>query len=345
MRFSASAPGKAVLAGEYAVLRGAPAIAMAVDCRARVTVESNAADWHSVVSPGQERRQSDFRCAERGAIEWLEDGGAHSDQDLLEHVWHQVRAMPAESLKLTLDTRHFYDSESNLKLGFGSSSALATALTAALVRAGAAKVAAGAPRDMLEMATAAHRNFQNGQGSGIDVATAVQGGVIGFNMRGEQRVQTLQWPAGLDFWLLWSGRPASTVDRLRKLEHFRQNRATRDSAAKLIDASRDVHDAWQRSGHHRIVATLRSYNSALRHFSEEHALGIFDAGHQELSEMAEAGQLIYKPCGAGGGDVGILFIPRGTSGGVLDNFAQAARQLGFRRLDRTLELAGLNYEH
>ena len=41
MRFSASAPGKAVLSGEYAVLQGAPAIAMAVDCRARVTAAYN----------------------------------------------------------------------------------------------------------------------------------------------------------------------------------------------------------------------------------------------------------------------------------------------------------------
>ena len=34
----ASAPGKLLVLGEYAVLRGAPAIVMAVDCRARVSL-------------------------------------------------------------------------------------------------------------------------------------------------------------------------------------------------------------------------------------------------------------------------------------------------------------------
>ena len=40
MRVTASAPGKLVLLGEYAVLDGAPALALAVDRRARVTLES-----------------------------------------------------------------------------------------------------------------------------------------------------------------------------------------------------------------------------------------------------------------------------------------------------------------
>ena len=38
-RVTASAPGKVVLSGEYAVLSGAPAICMAVNRRATVTIE------------------------------------------------------------------------------------------------------------------------------------------------------------------------------------------------------------------------------------------------------------------------------------------------------------------
>lgn len=345
MHFSASAPGKAVLSGEYAVLQGAPAIAVALDCRARVTIEASTSGRHSVVSPGQEGNRSEFHCPERGAIEWLIDGGSNLDQELLEQVWHQVRALPAQNLALTLDTRHFYDAKSGMKLGFGSSAALAAALTAALLQAGASRVTAGAPRNILDTATAAHRNFQNGRGSGIDVATAVQGGVIGFTLRAEQRVRTLQWPAMLDFWVLWSGRPASTVDRLKKLERFRQNRSARETAAKLIDASHDVFNAWQRGGREPVLESLRTYTSALEQFGEEHSLGIFDSGHRELTRCAEALKLVYKPCGAGGGDVGILFVPRETEAALLADFAAESRRLGFRRLDRSLETAGLMYEH
>jgi phosphomevalonate kinase len=45
---------------------------------------------------------------------------------------------------------------------------------------------------------------------------------------------------------------------------------------------------------------------ALHEFSIDHELGIFDAGHAELVSAADAAGLVYKPCGAGGGDVGVV---------------------------------------
>ena len=42
----------------------------------------------------------------------------------------------------------------------------------------------------------AHRAFQGGAGSGVDVATAVHGGLIEFEMK-TQLVTSLAWPAGL----------------------------------------------------------------------------------------------------------------------------------------------------
>jgi phosphomevalonate kinase len=342
MRFSASAPGKTVLSGEYAVLQGSPAISMAIDCRARVTVESTEADFHSVVSPGIAAVAS-FRCTERGNIEWLDDKRANPDQALLEHVWRAARALPAQGLLLTLDTRRFFDPESSLKLGFGSSSALAAALTAALARTGSAGVAAG--RDVCELAMQAHSGFQGGRGSGVDVATAITGGVIAFAMRPRQRIEALSWPRGLNFSLLWSGKPASTAERLKELEHFERGRAARTAAAKLGDASRNVLAAWQKQEVTTVLESLQAYTAALRRFSIEHRLGVFDAGHQELCEVADDLGLVYKPCGAGGGDIGILFAADDAPEISLAQFGIRAGQLGFRRLPRTLEAAGLTYEH
>jgi phosphomevalonate kinase len=344
MRFSASAPGKAVLTGEYAVLQGAPAISMAVDCRARVTVESTGADFHSVVSPGI-AEEARFRCTERGRIEWIDDDRVYSDQGLLEHVWHATGSRPAQGLLLTLDTRPFFDTESSLKLGFGSSSALVTALTAALLRAGSTDAAAGAGRDVFDSAIRAHMTFQDGQGSGVDVATAYAGGVIAFAMRPDRGITVLKWPAGLSFSILWSGKPASTAERLRKLERFERGRAARMAAARLVDASRAVLDAWRSAAPTGILTSLQHYNAALRRFSIEHGLGVFDAGHQELCEIADDSGLVYKPCGAGGGDIGIVFFPEEAAATSFADFAIRAGRLGFRRLDRTLEAAGLIYEH
>lgn len=344
MRFSASAPGKAVLSGEYAVLQGAPAIAMAVDCRARVTVQSTDATFHSVVSPGI-ALEARFRCTERGSIEWIGDGRVNPHQGLLEHVWRTLQALPSEGLALTLDTRRFFDPESSLKLGFGSSAALAVALSAALARAGSTESGSRAAENILQLAIRAHLSFQGGKGSGVDVAAAVTGGVIAFTMRPDQRIEALQWPAGLDFFLMWSGKPASTAERLKKLERFERNRAARMAAAKLLDASRNVLDAWRKPQGSLVLEALQAYTAALRRFSIEHGLGVFDAGHQELCEIADDHGFVYKPCGAGGGDIGILFTPADAAGRSIEEFGVQAGQLGFRRLEHRMESAGLIYEH
>jgi phosphomevalonate kinase len=317
---------------------------MAVDCRARVTVESTEADFHSVVSPGI-AGEARFRCTERGSIEWLDDDRVNPDQTLLEHVWRTMRALPAPGLLLTLDTRRFFDAESSLKLGFGSSSALAAALTAALVRAGPTDAPARAGWDICEAATRAHLSFQGGMGSGVDVATAVTGGVIAFAMRPDQRIKALKWPSGLNFSLLWSGKPASTAERLKKLDRFERGRAARMAASKLLDASRGVLDAWQKAGATAVLESLQIYTAVLRRFSIEHGLGVFEAGHQELCEAADDFGFVYKPCGAGGGDVGIVFTPEDAALTSVAEFGIRAGQLGFRRLERTLEAEGLIYEH
>ncbi len=61
-RITASAPGKLVLSGEYAVLDGAPAICMAVDRRARVTISASGEEFINL-SRGRELAK-DLRNAE-----------------------------------------------------------------------------------------------------------------------------------------------------------------------------------------------------------------------------------------------------------------------------------------
>lgn len=330
----ASAPGKAVLCGEYAVLGGAPAIAMAVDRRARVQLAASESEFHSVRSPGLHESTLLFRGSADGAIHWLNDAPARADCALLEHVWRCVRPSVAGSCSLTLDTREFFDPGTGTKVGFGSSAALAVALTAAL---GGKDVP---ETELYRTATAAHRSLQDGKGSGVDIATAVFGGLIGFIVH-EPVPHVLQWPAGLEFGFFWSGKPVSTAVKLAQFERIQSDGGTRASARKFAAAAAEVYDTWQTGAGGDVLDSLRTYVAALRQFGVDHDLGVFDAGHQTLFDEATRRGLVYKPCGAGGGDVGVVFALQRSA---VTDFAECATNYGFESMDILPDPRGVVYE-
>ena len=298
---SASAPGKVVLCGEYAVLHGAPAICMAVNRRAKVEVTDFEGDWHRVSAPGFSSLEGRF-IVDGAAVDWLQ---GEAEYRIVDSVWRSVisRALGrAESrhLSITLDTRAFIDEASGKKIGIGSSAALTVALTAAL----------GQTTDVFSSAMRAHRLFQHGAGSGVDIATSSSGGLVDYHMN-DAPAATLRWPTGLTYRLIWTGVPASTRMMLDKFEKA----GRRSPRTTLVNAAERMAEAWHSAS--AVMSQYPVYIEALRQFSVDHDLGIFDAGHDKLVREAAAAGLVYKPCGAGGGDVGILL---GTSDRHLDDF-------------------------
>ena len=293
---SASAPGKVVLSGEYAVLDGAPAVCMAVDRRASAKVTGIDSDWHRVSASGYSSVEGQF-VADGATIEWLQGADEYA---VVDAVWRILQRAGKDRLSIELDTRSFVDQESGKKIGLGSSAALTVALVAALSKSS----------DVLGGAIHAHKIFQSGAGSGVDVATSVSGGLIEYRMS-ETTISRLRWPAGLAYRLVWTGVPASTrlkLDRLAAIGH-------RSSRNALASAAESMATAWQSAS--TVMQLYPTYIEALRQFSVDHDLGIFDAGHDRLVTEAAAMGLVYKPCGAGGGDVGILL---GASDEQLDEF-------------------------
>ncbi len=322
-----SAPGKAVVAGEYAVLNGAPAIAMAVNRRARVQIIGTGNSAHSVSAPGYLAGSHRFELDSGGHIRWLNPLPGRHALSLFEVVWARSGMTKENGLSFVLDTTDFFDSKSSSKLGLGSSAALATALAAALVTAGSLSC----PIDLL--AADAHRDFQSGAGSGIDIAAAMHGGLIAYQV-GKPAI-SLQWPDGLAYRLLWSGHAVSTTDKLARMPSPGES----SGGDRLADTSRDVSAAWQTGDNEKLLSEMLRYTNELRAFSIDHELGIFEAGHQELTEMARHfPQIVYKPCGAGGGDIGIVL---GQSNKDVDLFAAAAAETGYTPLDISLDPDGI----
>lgn len=295
----ASAPGKIVLAGEYAVLWDAPAICMAVNRRAVASVSRRSDDQCRVTTPG-------FSGVDRYRI--------------LDAVTDGVRP----PYDIDLDTSAFMSN--GRKTGIGSSAALTVALLAALEES----------EDVYRAALDAHARLQQGAGSGIDVAAAVHGGLLEYR-QATRAVTGLDWPEGLVFRVIWTGVPASTEAQLSKLAA----QATRPSRSALLLAAPRICEAWRSGDAGEILAAYVDYIGVLRQFSVDHDLGIFDAGHDELTDAAMVDGLVYKPAGAGGGDVGILF---GRDGADLDAFLERRAGLVRGILPCDLELDGVRLE-
>ena len=314
----ASAPGKIFVAGEYAVLEGAPAICIAINRRARVAISRSETATHYVSAPGYTQDGKHFENITSVA----------QDLPLLAAVWDQFPQASQASLNIEIDTHRF--KSGNEKLGIGSSAAAAVALTAAL------NAIAEDGGDVCQQAHQAHRALQNGRGSGADVASSYHGGVVEYRMH-TAVTASLGWPADLHYALLWSGCSASTAEQLQKLNGMQSSVA----AVALVAAAENVATAWRREAAQPVLAALREYVDALRHYDDEHRLGIFSAGHATLTEKAVASGLIYKPCGAGGGDFGIALADDEQT---LHTFVAAAEEEGFVHSDLTIDPVGLVVE-
>jgi phosphomevalonate kinase len=290
MQIAASAPGKLVLSGEYAVLDGAPAICLAVDRRARVTVERHDGEISTVRAPGHTQITGRFDVRQ-GGVRWKDGAEAFA---LVDAVLRISNVSKSEALTIELDTRDFVDSATDQKLGIGSSAAATVALCAALLETDDRV-------SILNAARRAHAELQGGVGSGVDIACSLYGGLIAYRTEGSVATG-VAWPQGLCYRFVWSGVAASTRDRLRQLD----SAVSRPSRVRLASAAEDIADAWQSGSAEAVLSGYRNYTERLREFSEEHDLGIFDSGHDEVWREASSRGFIYKPCGAGGGDVGVL---------------------------------------
>ncbi len=321
MRIAASAPGKFVLSGEYAVLDGAPAVCVAVDRRAVVTIETHGGDHNIVTAPGFSTATGRFAAGE-GELNWL---GGGQDFRLFESVWNESRPGATEgSLAISLDTTLFRDAGTGTKIGLGSSAALTVAIATALESLGGA----GAARAAHE----AHRQFQGGSGSGVDIAASIAGGVIEYRMGGRHSTP-LDWPEGLHCSVLWSG---VVTDTQCKLERFGDQPGS-PARDELSQVSIALAAAFASGETTEVIAELGKYTRALRQFDAVHEIGIFAAGHAVLAEQAADAGLVYKPCGAGGGDIGVALA---TSRATLASFEKTAARAGFTRLELGIDPHG-----
>ena len=197
----ATAPGKLLLTGEYAVLDGGPALVIAVDRRV-------------IARRGGGGERSAFLEAVVAAV---------GDRGLAE-VAREIRA----------DSTAFYDGDH--KLGLGSSAAV-TVAAVALALAGTGPL----DRELVcRLATVAHGDAQaarGARGSGADIAASTHGGAI---LYAAGRFDRVAWPGSITLLPFWTGQSADTPTLVAAVTQAHAVRPSEVGAAltEIAEASR-----------------------------------------------------------------------------------------------------------
>jgi phosphomevalonate kinase len=308
----ASAPGKLFLCGEYAVLEGAPSVLTAVDRRAVARVV------------GAARRVSPIVAA----------------------VFDEVSARLPERARgdgsvppVAVRTRGFI--RGRAKIGLGSSAAVAVATTALLLARARGSADLRSDR-LLEIAHAAHSKAQGGRGSGADVAAAVHGGTIRYEM-GAPVSQLGPVPAAIAF--VWTGRPASTTELLARVHAFALTAPAEHGAllGDLVALATAFAAAYTAASTTEIIRLTGAYGALMARLGEAAGAPIVSPAHDRVARLAAAHGGAGKPSGAGGGDVAMAVFARADE---RDRFVIAAADDGLPVLDircheRGVEVSGL----
>jgi degradative hydroxymethylglutaryl-CoA reductase len=306
-RAPVSAPGKAFLIGEYAVLEGVPALITAVDVRAVA---------------------HDSRDPERSAPSDLSLAAHVGARDHLARLGQTIGEVPTvESGPFSLGTR---------KLGLGSSAAVTAAVVGFHLAEAGHDLALPDTRELaLALARAAHRHVQGG-GSGGDVAAAVLGGNLRFCPG--RPPEPLDHPCWLHIGFVDVGAPAVTASFVQAVRHVAT--ADRPAYSRAIDhltgasatffAGHAEPDAA--AGLAAIFAATQQHNEGLAQLQSLSGAPILTPVMLQVLALAARHGLAAKPSGAGGGDLLVVFA---RSQAELDLFSvQLQRALGLHLLPR-----------
>jgi phosphomevalonate kinase len=315
-----SAPGKMMIAGEYAVLEGAEAVVAAVDRRAFVTLAPAGSADEKTTTPTREM------SATRRAVE------------------ARFGAIPGA---LTYDTESL--GHAGMKLGLGSSAALAAATAGALMRARGCELVDPQIRALaLELALEGHR-ANAPQGSGADVAAAMLGGFVRFRRLGDGvETHAVAWPAGLRSVVVWpTPKPGAAVTRtevyvgeVKKLAAADPAKHRGHMAALAAESERFV-SALMASDIPEIIECFHDFGEAMGKLGTAAGVGIIDERLEKLRTHARECGGAAKPSGAGGGDVALALF---SSEQGANEFRGRCAGVGFEVLSIGLGDTGERYE-
>lgn len=311
-----SKPGKLILLGEYAVLEQAPCLVAAVNRYCNVQIKPTVEDLYRIETSNPDIGDIEFVIKENTKLQFKDEINFSDRQRLryviavLEYVI-RLRDKYLKPAVIHIDTKKFYHSKSGEKLGFGASASLTVSLLAALYRY------MGKPLSGIELyceAHSIHRKAQDGLGSGSDIAASVFGGVIQYQMPKSRQnssasIESLNWPSDLQVIPVWTGKSASTQDLIQRIKNFKdENPDMYQSIMRpMVELAADGCIAFKAGDIKEFLEIVNGYAKQEYKLGQASGIDIFSKVHQKIAAVVKRAGGVYKPSGAGIGDMGLAF--------------------------------------
>lgn len=268
-----TAPGKLMIAGEYAVLEGTQCVVAAVD--ARVVVETGEQD--DVLPP-----------------EVLSTRSLATDK----------LGLPLGALKVNADALR----SGTAKLGLGSSAALAAATAgAAYACSGEDLRDEKVRRRVFSLALEGHASVAP-QGSGADVAASVFGGVLAYSIGGVCQSLSASIPGFMR--VAWTGKEARTHMLVAAVRACKETSTLKYNACihRIADACVRMKSAIETGALDQFLNAVNEHHLASAELGSLAGAPIVEERLELVSNLARAAGGAAKGSGAGGGDVALAFF-------------------------------------
>ena len=152
------------------------------------------------------------------------------------------------------------------------------------------------------------------------------------------------WPDAVQRRYVWSGRSASTPQFLARLQAWRATHES-DYAAlmrQLTETAEAATAALARGEGVALVEAAAVYAAGLRELGEASGVSIYSDEHRQIAALAANAGVVYKPCGAGGGDVGVVLALEDPE--RLEALHLSLRKVGFDYIPLAVDETGLRLE-
>ena len=350
---TAKAPGKMILVGEYAVLHSGKALVSAMDCYASVTLSATDTHLFEISAPSLSIKSIPFYILSNGQLEFvnINDDNILKKLHFFRIVFEEINKIVLskgnqfQPIKIEIDTDDFYSANRENKYGFGSSAAMTVAFIQALLKS-VNLLGDYNKHDFFQLAFRIHRKAQGNLGSGIDVAASIYGNVLTYQLKEEKGVLT-GYGQPVECWddlfvvPIWVGHSTSTRKMVRSVDALKESspRIFNQIMNALIQCSENGCESYMQKDKTAFYEAIREFNKILSYLGKQSNTPIISDVHRKLIDLISDSDVVYKPSGAGGGDIGVAFC---DSMNAVKKIKRLINQTDFQVLDFDITNEGVS---